>query len=149
MILIKAVLLSLSQAFGCSCAPQDIKTEFARSDYVLVATVLEKVGRDFDAYDDLSQVTDFEVALKITKSYKGHLKRNPYITTPSDEARCGVSLKVGETYLFWMDRPHPDSGTTVPAVYLCSRTKPISQAKSDIKWLEKKAGRSLITSFFF
>jgi hypothetical protein len=148
-MILKILLFSFYQAFGCSCAPQDIKKEFERSDYVMIATVTEKTARDFDPYDDLNRITDYEITLNIKRSYKGDLRKKPHVMTASDDARCGFNLKLGETYLFWMDKPHPDSPVSVPIVHICSRTKHISQAKDDIKWLDRKSSQDLVSSVLF
>lgn len=149
MMLLNLIFFSLSRAFGCSCAPLDIKTEFTKTDYVLVATVASKVARDFDAYDGLDRITDYEISLKIKKHYKGDLRKSPYVTTAADDGRCGFNLEVGQTYVFWMNKPVPDSGSSVPMVGICSRTKHISRAKEDLKWLDKRTRQDLLTSVLF
>src|SRR4051812_48611908 len=113
MMLLNLILFSLSQAFACSCGLLDIKTEFIRTDYIMIATVASKTGRDFDAYDNLNRITDFEITLKIKKSYKGDLKKSPYVMTAADDGRCGYNLAVGETYVFWMNKPDANSGASV------------------------------------
>jgi hypothetical protein len=122
-LLVVAVGITLSigprSARACSCLdPAPVAEELGRA-----AAVFEGVVRRVASGRDA-----LEVELEVVRRWKGPVSRSQVVLTPPDEAACGVTFTVGESYLVYAGRQ--DDGALLAD--LCSRTKLRRTADADV-----------------
>lgn len=110
-------------ARACSCSePAPVPEEVAR-----VAAVFEGTVRAVGPSSAVALAVDFEVS----RRWKGEVSRRQRVLTPSDEAACGVSFTVGESYLVYALRQTDGALNAI----LCSRTRSRGDAAEDLALL--------------
>ena len=128
------ILLQI-EASACSCKipvfgetlKKQVKDEIDESAAIFSATVLkvtEKRENDYVA-----------VEIKIIKVWKGNLSQKVTILTGRDDGDCGFRFKVGTNYLVYAHQSSDDLSKL--ATSICTRTKRFTEAKAEIKLLDK------------
>ncbi|KAL6437347.1 hypothetical protein ACFW04_005089 [Cataglyphis niger] len=94
-LLLTVLLAPVQKVAACSCAQAHPQTKFCESDFVAVVRVKKVVP-----------VNEYEIAykVKINRVFKSNPKADialmqNLLRTPSSDSMCGVTLKVGETYV--------------------------------------------------
>ena len=134
-----------ARALACSCMePLPIETDFQRYQKVAIGEVSAKSRIDND--DDYGAT--YLYTIKVTKAYKGIDQE--FITVQAmedDGGNCGVTMEIGEAYLFWIDYREGSRFTEIDWISACDRTTSADHAQADIAWLEEHAGgtRGLMT----
>ena len=85
-----------------------------------------------------TQFRGLEVRLTVKRAWKGVERGEVAVLTASTGAVCGYPFSEGATYLVYAYRAKADP----LRVSLCSLTKPIDQAKADLKHLGKPTSTS-------
>lgn len=121
-------ILGSSLAWACSCAPPPPpKLAMEASSAVFSGKVvsIEKEG-------------DFEkaVTLEVGDVWKGVDAKKVIVYTAKDGAACGFGFKEGSKYLVYATLLKRGEGKAL-STNLCSRTKPLADAKEDIEALGK------------
>ena len=124
---------------ACSCGPAQSPCESALSArLVFTAEVIaitpygpESVvgGRKFSA--------ELRVRLKVSERFRGDLDDEIEVFTARTGAACGFSFDKGKSYLvygYW------DTVALRWKTNSCSRTRPLSAAKEDLKYLRNSSG---------
>ena len=75
------------------------------------------------------------VGFDVSRVWKGYDYQTMYLTTARSGATCGFTFVEGEEYLVY--------SSNAATVSLCSRTRPMSEAKEDLAALDE--GRSLVS----
>lgn len=142
--------LGLPTGWACMCIsnPPPLQA-LARADFVFSGMV---VGREEpppryilyqgDSVRVISGGDMLRWRLATTRGWKGEPGATIAVYSPRDEAACGVSFRVGESYLIygyfanadsWIGSDWPE-GTTFPAriTYLCTRTQSLDWAGTDL-----------------
>jgi len=117
-----------SQAFSeCDCLPIpnpiDAKNN---STNVFIADVVKQ--ERIRIPDIVPNYQELRTKVRVSKIWKGKVKRFITIRVPETTDECGLKLEVGKSYLFYT------LGGTVPLVNRCTRTVEITtkQANNDI-----------------
>lgn len=110
-------------AFGCSCASFDAPQEFERMNYVFVGRVVATGGF-------LRDTADFAVE----KAWK---PMDADEVTVYESGCDGMELIEGETYLVYAYKEEGIFGTKI-YTGSCTRTKVLTKAADDLKFLEDK-----------
>ncbi|XP_070162418.1 metalloproteinase inhibitor 1 isoform X1 [Polyergus mexicanus] len=94
-LLLTVLLAPVQKVAACSCAQAHPQTKFCESDFVAVVRVKKVLP-----------VNEYEIAykVKINRVFKSNPKADValmqnLLRTPSSDSMCGVTLKVGETYV--------------------------------------------------
>ena len=124
------LVINPNRAFACSCVPPGSPSEeLARSTAVFSGKVIDVVEVPIDS-GDFGLFPMFEVTVKVSRVWKGPLRRTLVITTPMSSASCGYHFEEGQEYLIYVDE-FEDRLT----VFLCSRTQLLSAADEDLSVL--------------
>lgn len=73
-------------------------------------------------------------AFGVRRYWKGDVGRNAEVTTAASSAACGVSFRIGESYLVYASKAATGRGF---ATSICTRTRPESAAQEDLRVLGK------------
>ncbi|EFN82588.1 metalloproteinase inhibitor 3 isoform X2 [Harpegnathos saltator] len=94
-LLLTVLLAPVQRVAACSCAPSHPQTQFCNSDFVAVVKVKNVLAMSM-----------YEIAyeVKINRVFKSYPKADAVLMqnllwTSSSDSMCGVTLKVGETYV--------------------------------------------------
>lgn len=106
-----ASVVAVESSFACSCYPSNLEQNFERSPFVFTAVIVSVEFVECLNKPSKLECTDYEAGFDVTKVFKGNI---PFTVIKSHVggATCGMSLTVGQEYLFFTD----DSGS----VSLCS-----------------------------
>jgi hypothetical protein len=80
-----------------------------------------------------------EIIFEVTTSYSAMTQKTIEVVTGMGEGDCGIEFKEGVNYLVYASNGFPPMGE-VGKLYtgICTRTRPLSEAKDDIEYLTKK-----------
>jgi hypothetical protein len=132
------LLLAATVALGCTCQrnifgtvkseKEQVKEERKYSEVVFSGIVTEIIVDE--------KAHTFEARFKVLESWKGVERETISLFGGTECCFCEYMFEVGESYLVYASARvgyQNKLGTTI-----CSRTKPLSQAATDLKYLEKK-----------
>jgi hypothetical protein len=130
-------LLTTDAGFACGCAGGGGSTEaYGAASDVFISRIVEvfrpplEMRHNSDGSTSVSSSTKPGfVRLSVEKSYKGD--QGSEVLLPLDGTSCGHYFEVGEEYLIYADRRDEKLSTDK-----CKRTRLLSKATSDIKYLE-------------
>ena len=114
-------------ADACSCMRQSPEEAIAAAEALFEGTVTAISTNDETPFRGRA------VSLTVNRAWKGVTGTAVTVATASNSAACGYPFQDGETYLVYGYRTR--SGDI--QVSLCSHTKPITDAKADLKLLGK------------
>ena len=124
------VFASAEKSFACSCKAslepdkKQVQEAFTSSGAIFSGEVIEVNGSQTDKNSLL-------VKFKVTKWWKGELKREISITTAKESSMCGYGFEIGKKYLVYANGLKNDL-----FVDNCSRTTNMSN-QGDVKYLTK------------
>jgi hypothetical protein len=129
-------LCAPSGVWACDCAYSGAPCKaFASTPYVFsgkvtkVSTISVKMSGG-DEYQN--RLATFEVA----RVYRGlDVKKSTEVVTGFGGGDCGYDFRAGESYLVYAF-PHVSTGKLYTGI--CSRTRPLSEAKDDLEYLAEK-----------
>ncbi len=122
-----AITLDPNSAYACSCASQTVEEAVASSDAVFEGRVVEiRKGADSGSVSTRTNT----VRLRVVRSWKGVGEEALTVRTATNGASCGYPFRANQSYLVYAN-----SSPAGLRVGLCSRTKPIDQAKEDLELL--------------
>jgi hypothetical protein len=117
------LLGAANAALACSCAPPPPPQDaLKQSSAVFTGTVI----------DVTTSGVNHVVRLRVESSWKGAKCGEVTVLTASEDAACGYSFQVGQSYLVYAVKEQGKLSTN-----LCSRTKPTSDAGEDLTALGK------------
>lgn len=122
-----SILVSPRAAQACTCAPEEVSDAFERASAVFEARVVSV------SPTSTQPNASHKVELEVARAWKGVESGLVSIRTASNEAMCGYSFVVGETYLVYASKDA--DGDKDMRVGLCSRTQPLSRAVKDLEAL--------------
>lgn len=122
-----ATFALIGEARACSCMKQSLEEGVAQSQAIFEGTVTKV------APNTATQFRGLEVTLTVKRAWKGIESGEVAVLTASNGAVCGYPFAEGSTYLVYAYRGKADP----LRVSLCSLTKPIDQARADLKHLGK------------
>ncbi len=120
-----SLLLSPRAAQACTCAPEEVSDAFDRASAVFEGRVVSV------SPTSTQPNASHEVELEVARAWKGIEAGIVKVRTASNEAMCGYSFVVGETYLVYASK----DGDKDMTVGLCSRTQPLGRAVKDLETL--------------
>lgn len=135
------VLAGGSPAYACKCAaPPNPEAAYESAVIVFLGTVvsIEGITPDGASTDDLKSL-DVLVEFRSTTVWKGPAHENISVTTPRQEASCGVTFMTGEEYVVYADSAPDLPPGTPPQAHRCGRTRPLSESQQDLEWLREHA----------
>lgn len=133
-----SLLFALSSfANACSCIDQKLPMSeiLAKNDAVFTGKAIKKsseklIGSQFDV-----------VEFRIAENYKSASAKSVLVKTANQSAACGFPFEEGETYLvFAYTFPDEKKSSDAKVQYgtgLCSKTKAIKYAETDLQELNK------------
>ena len=130
LVLTLLLLMSAQKSFACSCAfspgpeKKQVRQAFNDSTAIFSGEVLEIR----DSSEDINMLL---VRFKVTKLWKGELKREVTLTTAKQSAMCGYRFEIATKYLVYGNGPRD-----ALLVTNCSRTTNASNRR-DLKYLAK------------
>ncbi len=131
-VLVLGALSYPARAVACSCAGESSpKTELRRCDAVFTGRpVRERIitVQDPDTGERRQRMREF--TFQVDSVLKGELSRRAAVITRMNSAACGYRFDVGAPYIVYARRAQHRLHTTI-----CDRTKPLRQAKLDLKAL--------------
>ena len=133
LVLGAAAFAPIGEARACSCMKQTLEEGRAQSQAIFEGTVTKI------APNTATQFRGLEVELTVKRAWKGVESGEVAVLTASNGAVCGYPFSEGATYLVYAYR---DKAANQFRVSLCSLTKPIDQAKADLKHLGKPISTS-------
>jgi hypothetical protein len=114
------IAIATPRLLACSCAlPPAPKVAMAQSTAVFSGKVT-KVEQDAKAHTRT-------VTIEVDRTWKGSDKKTLVVLTAGDGAACGVSFEKDKSYLVYANAVEEKLHAS-----LCSRTKPLEQAKADL-----------------
>lgn len=140
-------LILADTARGCTCLPPPtVLDEFARSENVLVARLLE--FREIDRRVDGTNVyRTYAAIMEVEKVYKGNLRKNQTIKVfngSGGDCTAGFERNdIGESFLFYIGSPRSIGKYPTPLyiVGVCSRSTNLKNAAPDLKYLDNRRAR--------
>lgn len=130
-VLLSIGLLQAREVSACSCQRTSTETAIKESAAVFSGRVIEVERNDETPFGGLKAT--FEVA----EIWKGIDEPLVSAVTASNSAACGYPFAKGEEYLIYAYRDR--DGTL--RVSLCSHTKPLAEAETDLNALGKSSQR--------
>jgi len=144
LLIFAFMMLSRSDALACSCGRSSVEDAFLQADAVFMGEVIHvrknvgSIGRWFyqlklrlkgGAFDD--SVYSMSVTLSVSKHWKGPSVTSVVVQTPDAKVSCicGYDFEVGKSYVVYA------YGSPLHTS-ICSRTKPSSEAASEIPLLD-------------
>ena len=99
------VMAGASPAYACKCAaPPNPETAYESAVTVFQGTVVSMEGvTPHGATTDDPESLDVLVEFRSTTVWKGPAPENISVTTPRQEASCGVTFLTGEVYVVYAD----------------------------------------------
>lgn len=132
-VLSSMLMLGLgSPASACSCANSTVAEGVEGSDAVFIGTVVKMEVVHVDAEDGVATI---EATVQPGRVFKGDLPEKVVFTTSNGCCYCALMYDIAETYLFFADKADDGSLDT----NACSRTKPVSEAKDDLAFLQEQS----------
>ena len=122
LISVALVLLFIGHADACRCrppAPPKESLEKSLGVFEGKVTAIKVEGRMLLA------------TVAVSQSWKGEPAKEVTVRTNSSSAACGVSFQEGKSYVIYCTGKN-DAGW---ATNLCTRTRPLAQAKEDLEAL--------------
>lgn len=117
-------IVPLREASACSCLPWPPPAQaVAQVDAVFLGKVL--------AFNEIAGQQRRLAHIEVLKIWKGRAQEADSVTTALNEAACGYDFEIGKTYLVYA---HKDENGGL-YTHLCTRTRPESQAQSDLDYL--------------
>ena len=131
-IFLCATAIAPDRAYACSCAVEAGVTKQERSEKALVQATAVFAGEvtGIEGPPPSSVVSSADpvtVTFDVSKAWKGAGSGTREITTPMSGASCGYEFQSGEEYLVYAPKNME--------VWLCGETKPLSDAKADLRVL--------------
>jgi hypothetical protein len=124
-LILLGALGGVDATLACSCAPPPPpQTALKQSNAVFTGTVIGVT----------TSGNDHVVRLRVESSWKGAKCGEATVVTASEDAACGYTFQVGQSYLVYAVKEQGKLSTN-----LCSRTKPTSEATEDLTALGKPA----------
>ena len=117
------LLLAIRPAVGCKCAPPPPPQKALTGATAVFSGKVLKIER--------AAPQRYSVTFKVGAIYKGVKTTKVDVATATNSAACGVNFTVGKSYLVYC------YGKDDLATNICTRTKPLKQAKEDLKALGK------------
>jgi len=131
LFLLVALLVSAvhADAYACSCMRQTLEEGAAQAQAIFEGQVT-RIGPN-----TATSFRGVEVEMAVKRAWKGIETNRVTVITASNSAACGYGFMDGITYLVYAYRENDDR----LRVSLCSLTKPIDDAKGDLKHLGEPA----------
>lgn len=105
---------------ACSCLPPTFEAQIKASTAVFTGKVVSSKHNG----------EQLEITFELDKRWKGPSVKNIVVHTSENTASCGYPFEANRVYLVYA------SGKEKLEVSLCSRTKPVTEAKEDLDQLE-------------
>ena len=133
-------LTSSPSAFGARCYVSSVDQAFANAKSVFVGkvTVVEDPGLPADerlSFKVINLVRPVKVRFAVERIFAGREAKEIDVATQTGGLEFGYDFKVNESYLVYAQEQGTEkSGLVVKG---CSRTRPLDEAKEDIRLLEE------------
>lgn len=115
------------EAAACSCMQQSPEEAIAAAEAIFEGTVTKTADNTGTKFGGRA------VSMTVDRAWRGVKAPTVSVATASNSAACGYPFQEGETYLVYGYRSRAGD----IQVSLCSHTKPIADAKADLKLLGK------------
>lgn len=125
--------LNITAALACRCSvPSSAKVSLKQSAAVFAGKVIS-----IESNVDSQRVRFNTIKFQVSKSWKGGAAKTIVVTTPGHSEACGFHFDRGQSYLVYAYTIKGQKGLLTG---ICTRTKPLTQAKQDLA--ELGAGKS-------
>ena len=131
--LFSVAMFFTSDVLACSCEiprPNDSVAEMTRKERKASSAVFLGEVLSVVKVSELENVAKIRVEVK----WKGVKTSEVNVSTGIGGGDCGFLFEVGEKYLIYVSKSKNGAFTT----NICSRTKPLSEAREEIKILQNK-----------
>jgi hypothetical protein len=120
------------ESFGCDCIPHEaVDKEFKSAKFVALAKVKSLSKRKVNSENILNQNQGVIAKLEILETFKGSSAKSVTTKEAFGEDCLLDTYQVNSTYLIYANKMSPLE------VSLCSRSKVMSLAAEDLKWIRK------------
>jgi len=127
LIALLAWVVMPSAAHACDCVSAGVPCKaFGNAQAIFAGRVLKIAG---------TGSADRRITFEVTQAYHGMTGKTAEVITGQGGGDCGYDFKEGVSYLVYAS-PHVDIGDLYTGI--CTRTRPLAEAKDDIEYLTHK-----------
>ncbi len=133
------LIFSANSASACKCVQTTPEQSFERAKTVFSGRVVDVVEqspaerRSPRGNEDSSFLTGVKVIFEVSKVWKGKNEQRLAVMTSGSSASCGYSFQEGQEYIVYASGEEAKLQTG-----LCSGTKPVSEAQTDLGVLSQR-----------